>query len=118
MRLILLLTSLLCVSCAELKYTATTSKGSESFRYTSFGGSGTLESAGGTRLTQNHNKTAGQFFQAATAIGIGLANASVTKAENASNAATQQQSNAAAAALAKQKQADSTLIELSKLPKP
>lgn len=57
-------------------------------------------------------------FRTAAALGLGLGQLSVTKADNASNATTLQQSNAASAALAKQKQADATALELAKLATP
>ncbi len=51
-----------------LDYHATAENGSqEDIHIKTFGGSQTIDSAGGTRWTTNHNKTAGQFFSAVTA---------------------------------------------------
>jgi FlaG/FlaF family flagellin (archaellin) len=82
-----------------MDYEATTPKGTEKFAYKTFGGSSVLDSAGGTRLTQNHNKTGGQFFQAVTAIAAGVSAAYTKNSDNALSAtqakqATAQQANA------------------------
>jgi len=55
--------ALLSVSCSTMDYEATTNKGTEKFAYRTFGGSSVIDTAGGTRVAQNHNKTGGQFFQ-------------------------------------------------------
>lgn len=81
-------------SCTQLKYSATTKAGSETFAYNSFGGSGALDSAGGTRLTHNHNKSAGQFFQAVTAIAGGVAAAYTKNSDNALSATQAAQTTA------------------------
>lgn len=54
----------LCLSaCAQMDYHATAQNGNEEeIHIKTFGGSQTIDSAGGTRWTTNHNKTAGQFF--------------------------------------------------------
>lgn len=72
MRLLLLLSQLLLISCSNFQYTATAPNGgTETVAYFTFGGSSAMETAGGTRLTQNHNKSFGQANQtAATAIGV------------------------------------------------
>lgn len=100
---ILSLVVLLFCSCSQFSYVATTSKGSETVKFTTLGGSSALETAGGTRLTQNHNKSFGQGAQAATAIIGGLASASINKAKNASDALTTQQAQSQAAATAQAK---------------
>ncbi len=59
----------LCLSaCMHMDYLATAPGGAtEHINLSSFGGSQTLDSAGGTRYTSNHVKTAGQFFQTVAA---------------------------------------------------
>ena len=86
-------------------------------KYASLGGSATAEFPSGGRLTHSHTRSFQHATQAITTIGLGLASASVNKAKDAADALTSQQANKQTAALAAQKQADSTLIELSKLPK-
>lgn len=63
----------------------------------------------------NSEKVPIEAFRSAAALGLGLGQLSVTKADNASKAVTTQQSNAASAALAAQKQADATALEMLKL---
>lgn len=83
--------SLLLSSCSTFTYTATAPNGgTETVAYNTFGGSSSLETAGGTRLTQNHNKTGGQFFQTVTAVAGGI---SAAYAKNSDNALTATQSN-------------------------
>ncbi len=92
-----LLVGLLC-ACSKLDYHADAKAKTEDINYLTFGGSSAIDSAGGTRITQNHNKTAGQFFQtAATGLTVGfsyltqkaqelttqLANANLTSLEKA-----------------------------------
>ena len=81
-------------SCSNFQYTATAPNGgTETIAYFTFGGSSAMESAGGTRLTQNHNKSYGQTMQAATAIAAGIS-AAYTK--NSDNSLTATQSTNAA----------------------
>jgi len=94
MKTTLIILILALCSCAQLEYSATTKAGSESFKYVSFGGSESMETAGGTRYTGNRNKTAGQFFQTVTAVAGGISAASVSKSNNALSAT--QSTNAAA----------------------
>lgn len=81
-------------SCSQLEYTATTNAGTESFKYTSFGGSETMETAGGTRYVGNRNKSTGQFFQTVTAVAGGISMAYAEKSKNALSATQAQQQTA------------------------
>lgn len=75
-------------SCSDLKYAAVAPNGgTENLHLTTFGGSQSLESAGGTRYTSNHNKTAGQFFSAVTAVATVGANAYVGGAKEVTSRA-------------------------------
>ncbi len=97
-------------SCAQLKYAAVApTGGTENLTLTTFGGSQSLESAGGTRYTSNHNKTAGQFFSTLAALATVGGNAYVSGAKevtnravsaNAAGVAKNASDNAAAAAAA------------------
>jgi len=65
--------------------------------YAAFGGSGTVETPAGGRLTHSHTKTAQHFFQAVVS-GIGLgANAAVQASDNALKEVQARQATAAAA---------------------
>jgi len=93
-----LLLACLC-SCSNFQYTATAPDGgTETVAYFTFGGSSAMETAGGTRLTQNHNKTAGQAMQAATAIAGGITAAYTKNSDNAVTTSATQSNNAAATA--------------------
>lgn len=91
--LIKLLPLLFLCSCQAIKYSATsptkTQPGKEDFVIASFGGSRTIDTAGGTRYTSNENKTAGQFFQTA-GIGVGAYYKNATNSSNNINATAQQ----------------------------
>jgi hypothetical protein len=100
--LLLILPSLFLVSCSTMKYKASVSPDgvkNEEFAYNTFGGSSAIDTAGGTRVAQNHNKTGGQFFQT---VATGLAawgRAAVVSSDNAlaksqGQQATAQQANA------------------------
>ena len=89
-------------SCSSFQYPATAPNGgTETVAYVSLGGSSAMETAGGTRLTQNHNKSFGQGMQAATAIAAGISAAYTKNSDNALSASqaaqtTAQQANARA----------------------
>jgi hypothetical protein len=87
-----------CVSCSTFDYSADAIAKTEVIHFKTFGGSSALDSAGGTRLTQNHNKTAGQFFQTVSAVAGTVAAGYVQHGLNASNATTTQQLNTSTAA--------------------
>lgn len=90
---IALIASLLC-SCSTFDYTASIDPAgvkSEHVAYNTFGGSSVMDTAGGTRLTQNHNKTGGQFFQTvATGLAAWGRSAVVSSDNNAATAAGNQ----------------------------
>lgn len=118
-----LLLCLLCVSCSQLDYSAVAANNStEHIKLTTFGGSQSLDSAGGTRYTSNHNKTAGQFFQTVAAGFAAWANTasaaagevtSRVKDTNAAGVAKNASNNAAAVQINGQ----NTALETAKIPK-
>ncbi len=75
MKTLFLFMALALSACSQLDYHATAKNGNtEDLKLTTFGGSQSLESAGGTRYTSNHNKTAGQFFQTVAAVAGAIGN--------------------------------------------
>lgn len=87
MKFLILLLPLVC-SCSQFVYYADANAKTESIRFTTLGGSSVMESAGGTRLTQNHNKSFGQANQT-VATGLALWGAAYAKGSNNSLAATE-----------------------------
>lgn len=106
----IILCALLC-ACSQFKYTATSPSGTETVAYTSLGGSSSMETAGGTRLTQNHNKSFGQGAQTATSIAGGISLSVARKSDNAFKAT--QDTNAAGVATNANNNA--TSVELAKI---
>ena len=102
MKAILTILCLLSASCVQLKYSAQTPKGTETFALNSFGGGGVLDSAGGTRFTHNHNKSAGQFFQTVATVAGSVAGAYAKNSDNVAATAAGQQSTVQAVAAGKE----------------
>jgi len=93
--LLLLLLPLMVASCSTTKYAASVSPDgtkNESLAYNTFGGSSVIETAGGTRVAQNHNKTGGQFFQTVAAVAGSVSAAYVKNSDNVAATAAGQQS--------------------------
>lgn len=86
MRTLLFLPVIVLASCSQFDYYADGTAKIESAHFKTFGGSSALDTAGGTRLTQNHNKTAGQLFQAVTAVAGGISASVARKSDNALSA--------------------------------
>lgn len=108
-RFIPIILALFCASCVNFKYSATAKDGNtETFALNSFGGSQSLESAGGTRYTSNHNKTAGQFFQTVAAVAATLGNAYV----GAAGEVTARAKDANAASVTKNASNNATKVQL------
>lgn len=75
-------------------------------KYSAAGGDGDVTFPGGGHMTYSNTASFQHFMQGVTTIVGGIATAEVSKALNASNAATTQQANAQSAALAAQKETD------------
>lgn len=122
--LTLIFVAMILSACSQLDYHATAENGStENLKLTTFGGSQSLESAGGTRYTSNHNKTAGQFFQTVAAVAgtigqsVNVGHAEHTaqiKDTNAAGVAKNASNNATAEVINGQ----NTALEAAKIPTP
>jgi len=100
------LTILAFSSCVMYSHEAQSKNGKrERDLLVSLGGTSTMKGADGSTFTHDHQASFKDGVQGATAIAAGFASASVTKAKNASDAATAQQAQKQAAALAHEKQA-------------
>lgn len=106
---IALAVSIFLTACAQVKYTATTPKGSESFTMTTLMGSEVLDTAGGTRWTSNKVKNGGQFFQAVTTVAGSVAGAYVKNSNNAAATAAGAQATTQAVAAGKEATAQAAI---------
>lgn len=109
--------------CSDMQYNAVAVNGSsEAFRYRSLGGSSAIETAGGTRVTQNHVKSFGQGAQAVTSIAGGISLSVARKSDNAlkatqdANAAATTQAKIAADAAAAESASRAALIDKAIVP--